>query len=68
MKLRDLGWAADGPLLLIKCTNRQHRPEGPRFHHGEGGAGDKPIAGLAILAGNIIDWWDTTAEIRAGAG
>jgi hypothetical protein len=55
IELRDLGWAADGPLLLIERTNRQHHPDGQRFRHGEGGAVDKPIAGLAILAGNIID-------------
>jgi hypothetical protein len=66
--LRDLGSVADRPLPLIECANRRHYPDGQRFRYGERGAVDKPIAGLAILPGKIIDWRDTTAEISAGAG
>jgi len=56
IKLRDLGWAADRPLLLIECTNHNTTLMVRVSETGEGVPGDKPIAGLAILAGNIIDW------------
>jgi hypothetical protein len=59
---------ASGMHVLIRCTNWQHT-EGPLLDHGGRRAEGRVGVGLAIFARrNIIDWWNTTAEIRAGAG